>query len=57
MSTTATFHVYPCDRGTGTPLGYHHFQLTPGARFPVCIFCGKVTPNAISASAIEEDDE
>lgn len=55
MSTTATFHAYPCDRGTGTPLGYHHFQWTPGARFPVCIFCGKVAPNAVPASAIEED--
>ena len=57
MSTNATFHAYPCDRGTGAPIGYHHFQISPGTKHPVCVFCGKVAPNAISASAIEEDDE
>ena len=56
MSTDTTFHVYPCDRGTGAPIGYHHFQISPGTKHPVCVFCGKVAPNAISASAIEEDD-
>lgn len=39
--------LYPCDRGSGgLPVGWHHFQLSPGARVAVCVFCGK--PAAIS---------
>lgn len=33
--------TYPCDRGSGLPVGWHHFQLSPGARVAVCVFCGK----------------
>ena len=32
--------VYPCDKGTGTPLGYHHFQANAQG-IAVCVFCGK----------------
>jgi hypothetical protein len=32
--------VYPCDRGTGYPLGYHHFQASPNG-IVVCIYCGE----------------
>ena len=38
---TPTTQVWPCDRGTGWPVGYHHFQLSPGATVAVCVFCGK----------------
>ena len=42
-----TLTTYPCDRGSGgPPVGWHHFQLSPGARVAVCVFCGK--PAAIS---------
>lgn len=36
--------LYPCDRGTGTPSGFHHFQLTPGQMRAACIYCGKLGP-------------
>lgn len=31
---------YPCDMGTGQPLGYHHFQASPSG-IVVCMKCGK----------------
>lgn len=30
---------YPCDKGTGTPLGYHHFQANSNG-FVTCTLCG-----------------
>lgn len=30
---------YPCDRGTGWPQGWHHFQAGPNGI--CCVFCGK----------------
>jgi len=32
--------VYPCDKGTGTPLGYHNFQANVNG-YTVCTLCGK----------------
>jgi hypothetical protein len=36
-------HIYPCDMGTGSPRGYHHFQVGPNG-VSCCIYCG-VIPN------------
>lgn len=35
-----TAQPYPCDRGTGRPVGYHHFQTSPSG-VTACTFCGK----------------
>lgn len=32
--------AYPCDRATGNPVGYHHFQASPNG-VAVCIYCGR----------------
>lgn len=34
-------NLYPCDRGTGMPTGWHHFQAFPDVDLIVCVFCGK----------------
>lgn len=31
--------AYPCDRGTGMPMGYHHFEASPNG-VVVCRYCG-----------------
>jgi hypothetical protein len=31
--------VYPCSRGTGMPVGYHHFEASPNG-VVVCQYCG-----------------
>lgn len=31
--------LYPCDKGTGRPSGYHHFVAGPHGT--VCTLCGK----------------
>lgn len=36
--------MYPCDRGTGVPSGFHYYQLTPGQVRAACIYCGKLGP-------------
>jgi hypothetical protein len=33
-------YIYPCDAGTGRPMGYHNFTATPGG--VVCSLCGQV---------------
>lgn len=40
--TTTSSHsiVYPCDRGTGHPMGYHHFEANPNG-IVVCRYCGR----------------
>lgn len=38
-STSSGITVYPCDRGTGSPVGYHKFSGTGG--IVVCEYCGK----------------
>lgn len=35
-------HVYPCDRGTGSPQGWHHYQASQSGAV-VCVYCGKAT--------------
>ncbi len=37
-----SFTIYPCDRGTGTPQGWHNF--IPSAWIVVCSYCGKRPP-------------
>ena len=37
-------HVYPCDRGTGSPQGWHYYQAAPTVGLVVCVFCGKRAP-------------
>lgn len=33
--------LYPCNRGTSTPMGYHHYEAAPtGVVF--CRYCGHV---------------
>ena len=42
MSTigyTPQWPVYPCDRGTGTPQGWHHYHVSEGVI--LCMYCGK----------------
>jgi len=36
--------IYPCDRGTGTPVGYHKFGASGGVA--VCEYCGKFAAQA-----------
>jgi hypothetical protein len=31
--------VYPCDKGTGTPMDYHHFEAGPTGVI-CCRYCG-----------------
>lgn len=38
IGTTAP--TYPCDRGTGRPVDWHHFQ-TSTLGVTACVFCGK----------------
>lgn len=33
-------NLYPCDRGTGWLIGYHHFEASPNG-VVVCRYCGK----------------
>ena len=37
--TTNRTAPYPCDRGTGIPMGYHDYHAAPGGA-PVCRLCG-----------------
>ena len=38
--TSFTVVPYPCDRGTGTPMGWHSFTGTPEGMV-VCTYCGR----------------
>jgi hypothetical protein len=40
VSTGTGTTLYPCDRGTGTPLGFHHFEASPNG-VVVCRYCGR----------------
>ncbi len=31
--------IYPCDKGTNTPIGYHYFKGN-NSGFVCCIYCG-----------------
>lgn len=33
-------NIYPCDRGTGRPTGYHHYEASPNG-IVVCRYCGR----------------
>jgi hypothetical protein len=40
MTSSTAPIIYPCDRGTGTPMGYHRYEAgSEGVVF--CIHCGK----------------
>lgn len=32
--------AYPCDRGTGSPVAYHHFEASPNG-VVICRYCGR----------------
>ena len=36
--------LYPCDRGTGTLTGYHHFEASPSG-IVACRYCGRKAPD------------
>lgn len=40
ISVGTSTSVYPCDRATDMPVGYHHFESSPNG-VVVCRFCGK----------------
>lgn len=40
MSSAPNITVYPCDKGTGYPSGYHYFQANSNG-IVVCVLCGK----------------
>lgn len=50
--------MYPCDKGTGTPVGYHKFNATHVG--VVCEYCGSypsyVTPVTFISEWDNEDD-
>lgn len=46
MAYGTTAILYPCDRGTGTPMGYHHFVASP-LGVVVCTLCG-ATPKGVT---------
>ena len=39
-----TTYEYPCTKGTGIPLGFHDFILSPGGSRSVCKLCGELGP-------------
>lgn len=49
MTGNAAITLYPCDRGTGIPTGYHSFQANP-LGIICCVYCG-VKPNPNSTDA------
>lgn len=46
-------YAYPCDKGTGIPLGYHHFQGGASGNKVVCIYCGKSPAESITIKWVE----
>lgn len=40
-----TMYEYPCTKGTGIPLGFHDFVLSPGGTRAVCKLCGELGPS------------
>lgn len=38
MPSGANTTAYPCDRGTGTPIGWHNYQAGPNG--VCCTYCG-----------------
>lgn len=53
-SSSAIPILYPCDRGTGVPIGWHFFVTSIGG-VPVCAYCGQYS-TAISRHRVYASD-
>jgi len=47
-------NLYPCDRGTGRLIGYHHFEASPNG-VVVCRYCGKKSQPARGEGAAMDE--
>ena len=43
-NVSVSIKVYPCDRGTGKPIGYHEFAASDSG-VVVCRYCGQRPKN------------